>query len=88
MPESTWADWGRHIEDELVGVAPVLVYAATHAPIETAFGDIHHRDTDWTFLVAEEDVAEYADEHWTPNHVVHVRELPGLRFDRVCCTGR
>ena len=81
MRESTWADWGRHSEDELVGVAPVLLHAATHASIDARFDEIHHRHADWTFLITEDDVADYADAHWTPTQVIHVRELPGLRFD-------
>ena len=81
MRESTWADWGRHIEDELVGVAPVLLHAVTNASMDAGFDEIHCRNTEWTCLIGEEAVADYADEHWAPTQVVHVRELPGLRFD-------
>lgn len=84
MTASPWpAGWGRHLEDELVGVAPILLYVASHAPGESPTGEIRSRSAAFHVFTSQSDFEEWAAEIWRPDRAVYGRQVPAVRFDTV-----
>lgn len=75
------AGWGRHLEDELVGVAPILLYVASHAPGESPTGAIRGRSATLYAFTSQHDFEDWAAEIWSPDRAVFGRQVPALRFD-------
>ena len=84
MTTSSWpAGWGRHLEDELVGVAPILLYVASHAAGESPTGEIRSRSATLHVFTSQSDFEEWAAEIWRPDRAVYGRQVPAIRFDTV-----
>jgi hypothetical protein len=75
--------WGRHVDDELVGVAPVLLNLACVVPNEPGVGEVWGNATPRQFLVNKADMHAFGRARCSPGATVHVWEVPGLRFDTV-----
>ncbi len=75
--------WGRHLEDELVGVAPILLYVASHASGESPTGEIRSRSAALYVFTLQSDFEEWAAEIWRPDRAVYGRQVPAIRFDTV-----
>lgn len=83
MSEAPLAAWGRHLDDELVDVVPVVLNVGVVVPIDMTLGDVYSPETPGRLLVNKADVHAYAQENWTRWTPVHVWEVPGLRFDTI-----
>ena len=83
MPPPSPAGWGRHLEDELVGVAPILLYIASHAPGESPTGATRGRDATLHVFISQSDFEQWATEIWRPDRAVYGRQVPAIRFDTV-----
>jgi len=84
LTTSSWpAGWGRHLEDELVGVAPILLYVASHASGESPTGEIRSRSAALHVFTLQSDFEEWAAEIWRPDRAVYGRQVPAIRFDTV-----
>lgn len=69
------------MEDELVCVAPILLYVASHAPGESPTGEIRSREAPLYVFTSQPDFEDWAAEIWRPDHAVFGRQVPALRFD-------
>jgi hypothetical protein len=84
LTTSSWpAGWGRHLEDELMGVAPILLYVASHAPGESPTGEIRSRSATLHIFTSQSDFEEWAADIWRPDRAVYGRQVPAIRFDTV-----
>jgi hypothetical protein len=83
VKKSLFSAWGRHVDDELVGVAPVVLNLACVVPNEPDVGEVWGNATPRQFLVNKADMQAFAQARWSPESNVHVWEVPGLRFDTV-----
>lgn len=77
------AVWGRHLEDELVGVASILLYVASHAPGESPTGEVRGRNVPLHTFASESEFLEWGEAMWRPDHVVYGRQVPAVRFDTI-----
>lgn len=77
------AGWGRHLEDELVGVAPTVLYVASHAPGESPTGEIRGRNATLYVFTSQSDLESWAADVWLPDRAVFGRQVPALRFDTI-----
>ena len=75
--------WGRHLEDELVGVAPILLYVASRAPGESPTGEIRSRNATLYVFTSQSDFENWAADVWLPDRAVYGRQVPAIRFDTV-----
>lgn len=75
--------WGRHREDELVGVASILLYVASHAPGESPTGEVRGRHLPLHAFTSESAFLEWGEGIWRPDHVVYGRQVPAVRFDTI-----
>ena len=83
MQKSPFSAWGRHVDDELVGVVPVVVNFGCVVPIEVDVGEIWGAATPRQLLIITADMQAFGQARCSPEHSVHVWELPGLRFDTI-----
>jgi hypothetical protein len=83
VKKSLFSAWGRHVDDELVGVAPVVLNLACVVPNEPDIGEVWGNATPRQFLVNKADMQAFAQARWSPESSVHVWEVPSLRFDTV-----
>jgi hypothetical protein len=84
LTASPWpAGWGRHLEDELVGVAPILLNVASHAPGESPTGEIRSRSATLHVFTSQDQFEEWAGEIWRNDRAVYGRQVPAIRFDTV-----
>lgn len=84
MSALSWpAGWGRHLEDELVGVAPILLYVASHSSGESPTGEIRSRSATLHVFTSQSDFEEWVAEIWRPHRAVYGRQVPAIRFDTV-----
>ncbi|MBM3685574.1 MAG: hypothetical protein FJW85_01020 [Actinobacteria bacterium] len=81
MPSPLPSGWGRHLEDELVGVTPILLYVASHAPGESPTGEVRSRGAALHVFASEWAFLEWGQEMWRPDHAVYGRQVPAIRFD-------
>lgn len=82
MTTSSWpSGWGRHLEDELVGVAPILLYVASHAPGGSPTGAIRGRSATLHVFTSQGEFEDWAAEIWRPDRAVYGRQVPAIRFD-------
>jgi hypothetical protein len=73
--------WGRHLDDELVNVVPVVLYAAVVTTVDVLPGDVGSRGEPCHLLLTQAEMQALAEAHWSRWTHVHVWEVPGLRFD-------
>lgn len=73
--------WGRHLEDELVWVEPVLTYVASHGPVDAPTDWIRGRESPIEVFSNRDHLYAFLEETWFPERVFYVRQVPALRFD-------
>lgn len=83
MKKSLFSAWGRHVDDELVGVVPVVVNFGCVVPIEADVGEIWGGATPRQLFINRADMQAFGRARCSPEDSVHVWELPGLRFDTI-----
>jgi hypothetical protein len=64
-----------------VGVAPILLYVASHAPGESPTGEIRSRNATLYVFTSQSDFEDWAADVWLPDRAVFGRQVPALRFD-------
>lgn len=81
VKKSPFSAWGRHVDDELVGVVPVVVSFGCVVPIEADVGEVWGSATPRQLLMNKAGMQAFGQARFSPEESVHVWEMPGLRFD-------
>lgn len=69
------------MEDDLVGVAPILLYVASIAPGESPTGEIRSRKATLHVFTSQSEFEDWAAYVWLPDRAVFGRQVPAVRFD-------
>ena len=74
-------EWGRYLEDELVGVEIVIMNALTSGSIYLPTSSVRGRDAHPDLFATYEQAEAVVDSAWSPDIAFYVRQVPALRFD-------
>ena len=74
-------EWGRYLEDELVGVEMVIMNALTSGSIHLSTSSVRGRDAQPDLFATYEQAEAVVDSAWSPDIAFYVRQVPALRFD-------
>ena len=74
-------EWGRYLEDELVGVEIVIMNALTSGSIHLPTSSVRGRDAQPDLFATLEQAEAVVDSAWSPDIAVYVRQVLALRFD-------
>ena len=75
--------WGRHLEDELAGVASIVMTAVSVGSAEDPTAWVQGREAPLRLFRTSDEANAFIDATWDPARVCFVREVPALRFDTV-----
>jgi len=74
-------EWGRYLEDELVGVQMVIMNALTSGSIHLPTSSVRGRDAQPDLFATLEQAEAVVDSGWSPVIAFYIRQVPALRFD-------
>jgi len=74
-------EWGRYLEDELVGVQAVIMNAVTSGSIHLPSSSVRGRAAQPDLFTTLEQVEAMIDSAWLPDIAFYIRQVPALRFD-------